>query len=551
MQKYTNHYNTKKTSQREAVPGREAEMAKNYAGGVVFKLDEMKVLDRFLILGSDKPTYYASAKTLTKKNANNILGLIKKDAKGVVDRIVEVSDAGRAPNNDPALFALAMVAGLADDEGKKYALDNLSKVARIGTHLFHFVEYVQEFRGWGRGLRNGLANWYLTKEAERLAYQVVKYQGRDGWTHRDVLRKAHVKTQDELLNTIFAWVTHGVGGEQKNGEGMVKTFPYTIDDVKTLNIIYGFELAKKATSEDEIVKLINEYNLPREAVPTNFMGKKVYEALLPKMPMTALIRNLGNLSKVGILEAGNFDEINLVVDKITNEEALRKARVHPVQLLFALKTYGAGRGMRGKGEWNVVPQIVDALNDGFYKAFKFIEPTGKRILIALDVSGSMGMGWGGGVAGLDNLSAREASAAMAMVTMKTEKNWAIVGFSHSLKTLDLSPTMRLDDVVRKVSNIPFGATDAALPALWSAKNGKDFDAIYIYTDNETWYGNVHPFQALTQYRNKVGHDVKQIVVGMTATDFTIADPKDNSSLDVVGFDTNAPSIMADFTADKF
>jgi len=561
MQKYNKHVNTQKTSQQEAILGREKEMAKNYAGGVVFKLDDWKVLDRFLILGSDKPTYYASAQKLTKEHAKNVMGLIQEDAKRVVDRVVEISLAGRAPNNDPALFILAMVAGLADDEGKKYALSVLSKVARIGTHLFHFAEYVQGFRGWGRGLRNGIAKWYLEKDIDKLALQVVKYQSRDGWSHRDILRKTHVQAFNDDMNKIFAWVTHGIGGEMKvKGGETVETFPHTVNDVKDIKLIYAFEMAKKATSEDEIVALIKEYRLPREAIPTNFMGKKVYRALLPGMPMTALIRNLGNLSKNGILVAGNFDDINMVVEKITNEENLKKARVHPMQLLMAMKTYGAGHGMRGKGEWKVVPQIVDALDEAFYKAFSFIVPSGKRILIALDISGSMGMDYG--VAGITGFTPREASAAMAMVTMKAEKNWAIVGFSggygngswnnnrDELITLDLSPNMRLNDVVRKVSNLPFGSTDCALPAVWAKKNKLDFDAIYIYTDSETWVGNIQPVQAMRDYRKAVGHDVKLVVVAMTSTGFTIADPKDASMLDVVGFDSNAPAIMSSFVDDK-
>jgi 60 kDa SS-A/Ro ribonucleoprotein len=291
--------------------------------------------------------------------------------------------------------------------------------------------------------------------------------------------------------------------------------------------------------------------------------------LLPKMPMTALIRNLGNLSKVGILKAGNFDEIKLVVDKITSEENLCKARVHPLQLLMALKIYGAGHGMRGKGEWEVVPQIVDALDEAFYKAFAFVEPTGKRILIALDVSGSMTMGT---VAGVEGLTPRAASAVMAMVTMKAEQNWAVVGFasgrrdsshnwymeragvegltpraaSSAISTLNLSPRMRLDDVERTVDRLPFGRTDCALPAIWAKEQKMDFDAIFIYTDNETWAGNVQPVQAMRDYRNAVGHDVKLVVVGMTATNFSVADPEDASMMDVVGFDTNAPAIMSDF-----
>ena len=557
MQKYTRNYNKKVTPQSEAIPGRETEMAENYAGGVVFKLDEWQALDRFIILGSSLPTYYASAKTLTKENAKNIEGLIKKDAKRVVDRIVEISDSGRAPNNDPALFALAMVAGLADEAGKKYALDNLSKVARIGTHLFHFAEYVQAFRGWGRGLRKGLANWYLEKAVDKLALQVVKYQSRDGWSHRDILRTAHVHPNDNLKNTIFAWATHGVGGETLDREGKtVKTFPQTIEQVQDVPLIYAFELAKKAENEDEVVKLIKQYNLPREAVPTQFMGKKVYEALLPEMGLTALIRNLGNLSKVGILKAGNFDDINFVVDKITNAENLRKSRVHPIQLLIALKTYETGHGMRGRGEWDVIPQIVDALDAGFYAAFANVKPTGKKILIALDVSGSMSSG---GVAGVENLSPREGSAAMALVTMKAEQNWTIIGFTgggwmspnqniNNVSVLDLTPRMRLGDVVRKTSGLPFGGTDCALPMLWAKAKKLDFDAIFVYTDSETWSGDIHPTEALAQYERAVGHSVKEVVVGMTATSFSIADPTKDNQLDVVGFDSSAPQIMSDFIA---
>jgi 60 kDa SS-A/Ro ribonucleoprotein len=44
----------------------------------------------------------------------------------------------------------------------------------------------------------------------------------------------------------------------------------------------------------------------------------------------------------------------------------------------------------------------------------------------------------------------------------------------------------------------------------------------------------------------MGRRAKLVVVGMTATSFTIADPSDAGMLDVVGFDTAAPQVMADF-----
>ena len=68
----------------------------------------------------------------------------------------------------------------------------------------------------------------------------------------------------------------------------------------------------------------------------------------------------------------------------------------------------------------------------------------------------------------------------------------------------------------------------------------------VYTDSETWAGKIHPKQALDQYRQKMGIPAKVVVVGMTATEFSIADPNDAGMMDVVGFDTAAPNLIRDF-----
>ncbi len=84
---------------------------KNNAGGYSFVVDDWTRLSRFLILGSDSPTYYQSAQKLTKQHANVVEKLLKQGhGKRVVDTAVEISDQGRAYKNGPALFVLAMAA---------------------------------------------------------------------------------------------------------------------------------------------------------------------------------------------------------------------------------------------------------------------------------------------------------------------------------------------------------------------------------------------------------------------------------------------------------
>ena len=163
---------TRATSQREAAT---PEQVQNSAGGFTFEITDRVRLNRFLVLGSDGATYYASAKDLTKDNAEVVLRMAVSDGITLVNDIVSVSEAGRAPKANPALFALAIAASHGNDETRKAALDALPRVARIGTHLFIFARYVEQFRGWGRGLRRAVAKWY-ERDTDDVTFQVLKYR---------------------------------------------------------------------------------------------------------------------------------------------------------------------------------------------------------------------------------------------------------------------------------------------------------------------------------------------------------------------------------------
>jgi 60 kDa SS-A/Ro ribonucleoprotein len=448
-----------------------------------------------------------------------------------------------------------MCAGLGDPNTRRAALEALPRVARIGTHIFHFLEYVEGFRGWGRSLRRAIANWYNALPPKRLALQAVKYQNRDGWSHRDALRLAHPTAASPQHDAIFHWITQGW---QAVGEG-----PHPDE---ALRLIWAFERAKRAKSTQEIAKLIQDYHLPRETIPTEFLKDvAVWEALLQRMPMTAMIRNLGKMTNVGLITPMS-DHARTVVSRLADENHLRKARVHPLSVLAALKTYERGRGVRGSLKWQPVREVVDALDAAFYTAFGNVQPTGARIMLALDVSGSMASGY---VAATPGITPRVASAAMALVTANVEANHVIVGFfcegprsyrspqravwyggRDGISPLSISPRQRLDDAVTTVSNLPFGGTDCALPMLFAIERKLQVDAFVIYTDSETWAGEIHPKQALDMYRQKTGNPAKLVVVGMVSNGFSIADPDDSGMLDVVGFDTATPNLISNFISEQ-
>lgn len=538
---YSKHLNNKVTPQNEPIPGKN--QVKNSASGFVYKIDKWQQLRRFLILGSSGGTYYISDKDLTKANTDAVLACIKEDAQRVLNEVIDISVNARAPKNDQAIFVMALLMVHAPAEMKHVIADAVPTVCRIGTHLFTFVHYVDEMRSWGRSIRNAVAKWY-SMDPKNLEYQLIKYKGRsvegtgNQWTHRDVLRSAHIKPASDVHNALFGYAVKGE----------------LAANLSQFSLISAVEALKTEKDVKIAAKLIADNRIPHEAWPTELKNERIiWEAALPDMPMTALIRNLGKLSQIGVLGTASFENTNLVVSKLTDEALIKKARIHPMSVLIAMKTYAQGQGIRGNLSWDVNRKIVDALDDTFYMAFGNVEPSGMRNLLALDVSGSMNSP----ISGSPFISCREAEAAMALITMKIEKDYEIVGFTAGSRTnwrmgseltkLNISPRMRLDTITSAINDLPFGGTDCSLPMVWALKNKFKFDSFIVYTDNETWAGEIHASQALKKYRNEMGIDAKLIVVGMAANDFTIADPNDRGMMDCVGFDTSAPQIISDFS----
>jgi 60 kDa SS-A/Ro ribonucleoprotein len=539
---FLKHFRTRETPQSEPIPGKA--MAPNSAGAYSFAVDDWIRLERFLILGSEGGSYYATERALTLENAQAVTRCLQADAPRTIRTIVQISESGRAPKNDPAVMALAIAAGMGHTAA---AAEALPKVCRIGTHLFAFAEVVQNVRGWGRGLRKGVAAWYEGKNPDALAFQVAKYQSRNGWSHRDLLRLAHPVTADPARQAVYRWVVGGAEAlgprEVKRGES-VTSYP---DVSAHLPRMLAATDEARAADRDVVIRLIRDDGLPRECIPTHHLNEPaVWEALLEKMPIMAMVRSLAKMTTVGLLKPGS-EAARTVRDRLADGDLIRKSRLHPLAILVAGSVYSSGRGMKGKLTWEPVSTIKDALDDAFHEAFGNVVPAGKRTLIGLDVSGSMS---GGHVAG-SPLTPREAASALAMVTARVEPEYHIMAFQEKLVPLDVSAKSRLVDVVKATAALPFGGTDCALPMLHATERRLKIDTFIVLTDSETWAGPIHPSQALREYREKSGLPARLIVAGLLSNGFSIADPSDAGMLDVVGFDASAPELMAGFSRGDF
>lgn len=539
---YLRKYAPSHPHQRQPLDEKQIE---NSAGGYVYPVSIWTNLDRFLILGTEGGSHYAQEQDLTKENVDAVLKCIAEDGVQVVDRIREISVSGRAPKNDPALYVLALAFTHGNVETKRKVQEVFCDVVRIGTHLFNFVTFVDGMRGWGRALRRLVGEWYRSKDDVALAYQVLKYQSRNNWRHADVLAKCHYGEN----RGIYRWIK-GIG----TGDRTVTRVTYDGTQISTTYdatdalpaLLAGYEELKQTKKRDAIIELIEKHQFTHEMVPNEWKDDPVvWAALLDNMPVIATVRNLGKMTQVGLIKPF-ASAVQTVLERLS-ADAIKRSLIHPIQILMALITYRSGKGVRGSLTWEPVPQIVDALDAAFYMAFDNVEPSGKNTLLALDVSGSMGSGT---VAGCQGLTPRNASAAMALVTARTEPNYHIFGFSDNFVRLPITATDKLASAVDAVSGIPMGNTDCSLPMLYALENKLEVDVFIIYTDNETWFGDIHPKTALDMYRQEMGRPAKCAVVAMVANKFSIADPNDAGMLDFIGFDTATPAVLSDFARDN-
>ena len=352
----------------------------------------------------------------------------------------------------------------------------------------------------------------------------------------------HVPTPAPAPET--AKVTEGTG-EEKAEKVFEDPLVATARFLKAL-----LELSKTGETKDTpkaVAIMEQNKKIQREHLPTELLNTpQIWNTLLAGMGMTALVRNLGKLSQVGVASSRSQE----IIKMLTDSKNVKESRIHPLQVLVGMKTYSQGKGDIGSMTWPVNSYITTALSTTFRQAFGNITPTGKRFMIGLDVSGSMTMCM---CAGAKNITPREGSVAMAMMTLHAEgaQNVHIYGFSNIFYNFNgkIRPEMTIQDAI-KATDVPFGATDCALPMTEALKmytrSGVGIDVFCVYTDSETYAPTVHPQVALEEYRRVTGIDAKLIVIGMVANQLTIADPKDKNTLNLAGFDTSTPELISMF-----
>lgn len=488
-------------------------------------IDSWTQFCRYLILGTES-SYYVSSNKLQTEVAQCIDDLFLLGyAHHMIREIEEVSVDGRAPKQSYALKALAQIASK-NDELRAHVFNTvLPKVCRTFSTLSEFLSYMPKV-SWGRNTRRALESFMFSMTPKQLAYQFTKYRNRNGYRPIDLLRLVHphagnAATNQKEYEEVFAYIADKWATE-------------TFSDIHSY--LTSIHTLRYTVDMEEVTRILSEYQLSWEHIgkQENLKHVHVWNTLLSNgLPYTAMLRN--------IMRMCNMQGINqdLIVRRLVDAQAIQGSRIHPIQILQALKSVQE----RCCAPNDVVMEVIQGLEKAFELSFENLEPTSKRFLVAIDVSGSMR---GSKCVGMNQLTACDAACAIALAFVKREPYVATMAFSHELVPFHIHKDMTLEGIGNKMKTIPFGATDCSMPMKYALDKGWEIDCFVVITDNETNCHKYSPKDMLETYRAQVNPNAKMIVLSTASTQVSIADPDDIGMLDIAGVDASLFTIIHAF-----
>ncbi|XP_025112327.1 60 kDa SS-A/Ro ribonucleoprotein-like [Pomacea canaliculata] len=518
------------------------------------KIDDLQRLRRFFYLGNDHGLYRVRVgpeRCLSAESAPIVNDLLAKGrGEEVVEEVVKFLSGDRTccTNHAPALFTLAMCARFEDQSQttKQAAVKAMGKACSSTADLFQFISFAQclreSRRGWGRSLKNGVQRWFDSKTSMELAEIVTRQKTGSKWSYIDLLRVTHVVPKTEGAKMIVRYLARSLQAAEEEFGGD-KASP---ELKETLAYLGALEQLKTEKDVAVAVGLIEEYKFhPKQVAPHLQQFAQVVAATLTQVSLVELLHNIGNLARRALLEPVEPVSGD-IVQRIQDEEYIRKEKLSPIAVLIAMRVYEQGSSLK----WTRNGAVVEALNNAFATALKYnVESTNKRYLLAININNQF-LCW---VHGARVLSPVIAAASIAVILAHTEKEPTMAFFNKEVRPLSFITSVQMPEICEKIvqcATAPEAGRskcDLVIPIMWAQKASEPYDVIIIMTDHRNPSASADLATAFKQYRSTMKlPQAKLVVCSVTASHIQFADSSDAGMLDIAGFDERVPDVIHKF-----
>jgi len=513
-----------------------------------YQIDDWNLLERFIILGSEKSYYNCNNTKYSNVNSLNSLDRLIDDCdddseiERLIEWIIGISESRRAPKQEFGLFVLSEAAKK-NDKIRKIVFSNISRFCRTFSTLAQFLSFMGKEMSWGRHTKRELSKWFINQSHRELAYQLTKYRNRNGYTPKDLLKLIHINPERISINhrQVLEFIVKNKIDDSDiwNDEDYYDKY-YEEYDYYVKRYLENTITMKETNDINEAIYLIKEYKYQWEHIGKQELLKNpfIWETIIDNnIGATAFIRNLSRMIEIGV-------SIKKIINKLEDVEWLRYSHIHPIQLLSAYKILENKNKKENEREY-IMNKILNQLENSLLETMKYQQKINKRIMVALDVSGSM---YCTNCIGNNYISAIDAACTIALTIANTEEeeNLHFVAFSDEIIPINIKKGMNIKDMKNKIEQISYGYTDCSAPFIYALEHGIDVDCIIVITDNETNCNKIPPVDALNEYRHITNINTKLVVMAMSSNNISIADPYDSGMLDISGIDSSAYDVMVNF-----
>ncbi|WP_022982937.1 TROVE domain-containing protein [Ideonella sp. B508-1] len=497
------------TSQGALLPAataRNAQLAPAYAFGSRHQLAQLAAT------GCLSRTFYAQA----EDQLDQVLALAQQLEPAFVAKTAIYARQSGHMKDMPALLAASLAV-------RDVALlaQVFNRVVDNGKMLRNFVQILRSGavgrKSLGSRPKKLVQHWLMTATEKQLLNAAVGNTP----SLADVVKMVHPKPAEAWRAAWFAWL---IGR--------------SFDEAALPPITQTFERFKRATARGEDAELPD---VPFQMLTALPLTSAQWAQVARQGSWQMVRQNLNTFTRQGVFELPGLAEA--VAAKLSDAQAVARARVMPYQLLSAFKAAGEA----------VPAQVRDALQDAMELSLVNVPALAGRVVVCPDVSGSMGSAvTGHRGSATSSVRCIDVAALVAAAVLRRNPQARVLPFEQDVVKLSLNPRDSVMTNAQALAKIGGGGTSCSAPLAWLNREGAAVDLVILVSDNESWVDakrrgatqTLREWELLKQRNPKA----RLVCIDIQPTASTQAAER-HDILNVGGFSDAVFTMVANFAAD--
>lgn len=514
----------------------DAAPTRNYEGAPAFVRGDEEQLVRTLMTGSFEPTFYATDTEL----AGEAIGLFRhfaiEDPHFLAQAIVYARTEGLlrvAP-----ITALVVLSAAESADAKELFRRAFPKVIQTPGDLQDFLTLCRgsALRGMGKTVARAANRWL----AGMSQYHAIKYGSESQqMSLRDIYRMTRPKLAGEA-NAIARYIVKGEVAPELAQIAGYEAFKREAQAFRATRA--SLSDVEAAAAEGRMLALVAEHRLPWEVVAGQALpSAALWSAMVRQMPYMALLRNVRNALKYGVMDDPAL--LASITGVLADPKRVEMSKQLPFRFYSALKALeGDGGEQRdgrrasrrghqmplvsvppagpqdapepepesGSAKAPAVQALRAALEAALEHSFVNMPELGRRVLVANDISGSMSAR----PSAKSDMTMAEIAGIFAAAVFKKAEAGAIVSFDTTAHPRTVSKVQGIAEIARAISGHG-GGTSLSAPieyAFGGKHPARVYDVAVFITDSESWYDhltrNRGVLDLIREYRTRVNPELK-------------------------------------------